>query len=953
MLEDPALHDWVAKIDGFLRSLITLEGRGRSPPSCCQKCGITENTPTYRCLVCSGMGLVCSECMQTSHLDTPLHRIQKWNGTFFEKCTLKSLGLRIQLGHRTGERCYRPEQAKGNDFVILDLDAVHEVSLDFCGCGGTSMDHVEQLLERRLFPATVTQPKTAATFRLLEFFEVLQYESKISPFEVFTTISRLTDNTGLLEVKDRYPGLIRMVHEWRHLKLLKRSGRGHDPLRPASETQEGECALICPPCPHPGINMAEGWENEPIPTRYLHALNIGLDANFRLKRKAVSNDVADPGLSRGWAYFVWDFPFRAFLKPRDTEMEPKSTCSRHDAVNLADIRPGFGYAASGVGTVECTRHNMKRPCAVGDLQKGERYCNMDYFLVKSLAKSALKMFIISYDIACQWSLNLLDRIRKIDTTSPLLSPDCTIRFAVPKFHLPAHIPACRNKFAFMLTPGAGLGDGEAPERGWGEANPLGPATREMGPGTRRDTLDFNFGDYNWRKIIKLGSSLLKKLQTATALVSEQFITHAELEEGIKDKEEKIAEWMEALVAYEADPEKPNPYEFTVKHPTQHAVRRELADEENGAMGTGSDFSLSDAVSPSGLIAWGLDLEAEQRTVKRLSDQVWEHSQDRQLSRTQFRSNTLVRKVETWYRLLQLYIPGSALLRKRDSNVSISPFNLPLWLPSQIGSQVAFDHRLATIEYRLRVGQAHEALGTLRRYLQLRATLYDVKRRWLRGQGANTRGLKAIATVQGRITAARDEYRKARSALVSLGSLLKKTDVHKSFPELLDIHIQPMTEYSDGHGQTKKVLSWIWRMAGASEDMGTDYAADTVRVEWAKSRARVQRYEEEILLVKEEMRRTLRFFNWKQADWRKRWEAWGSVEISQEYAEGLRAYAERQATICRNLHDSFLKKWGGVDDMVAAAQAEIVNPELYYTRVGLSAEKMTDDSELPEVVDTEN
>ena len=128
---------------------------------------------------------------------------QRWNGTFFEKTSLKSLGLRIQLGHVTGERCFRPEKAKSDDFVILDLDAVHEVALDFCGCGGTSLDHVSQLMERRLFPATVTQPKTAATFRLLEFFEVLQYESKISPFEVFTTISRLTDNTGLLEVKVR------------------------------------------------------------------------------------------------------------------------------------------------------------------------------------------------------------------------------------------------------------------------------------------------------------------------------------------------------------------------------------------------------------------------------------------------------------------------------------------------------------------------------------------------------------------------------------------------------------------------------------------------------------------------------------------------------------------------------------------------------------------------------
>ena len=32
-----------------------------------------------------------------------------------------------------------------------------------------------------------------------------------------------------------------------------------------------------------------------------------------------------------------------------------------------------GLAATGVGVVDCARHDMKRPLAVGDLLKGERY----------------------------------------------------------------------------------------------------------------------------------------------------------------------------------------------------------------------------------------------------------------------------------------------------------------------------------------------------------------------------------------------------------------------------------------------------------------------------------------------------------------------------------------------------------------------------------------------------
>lgn len=53
-----------------------------------------------------------------------------------------------------------------------------------------------------------------------------------------------------------------MVREWRHIKLLKRAGRGHHPDGPRPEA--GECAVVCPACPQPGRNLPEGWkEDEP------------------------------------------------------------------------------------------------------------------------------------------------------------------------------------------------------------------------------------------------------------------------------------------------------------------------------------------------------------------------------------------------------------------------------------------------------------------------------------------------------------------------------------------------------------------------------------------------------------------------------------------------------------------------------------------------------------------
>lgn len=183
---------------------------------------------------------------------------------------------------------------------------------------------------------------------------------------------------------------MRIMREWRNLKLLKRAGRGHDPGG-VEATPQGSCAVECPACPHPGKNLPVDWQEAPperrfvlrFPSydvlsshlsRWLYTLFVGLDANFRLKRKKVSTDEADPGLNRGCAYFVEETKYKEHIKTFGTLTNGTGTgmCNNHDAVKLAEMKGTAGIAATGVGTVECTRHDMKRPLGVGDLQKGER-----------------------------------------------------------------------------------------------------------------------------------------------------------------------------------------------------------------------------------------------------------------------------------------------------------------------------------------------------------------------------------------------------------------------------------------------------------------------------------------------------------------------------------------------------------------------------------------------------
>jgi hypothetical protein len=130
--------------------------------------------------------------------------LEKWDGTLFQRCGFKSLGLRIQLGHPPDAHCPNPVASAGDDFVIMNTHTIDEISLDYCGCG-RSEPRAIQLLRMRLYPATGTNPRSAATFATLERFDLLSLESKCSAYEFYNSLQRGTDNTGIAPVRVRLP----------------------------------------------------------------------------------------------------------------------------------------------------------------------------------------------------------------------------------------------------------------------------------------------------------------------------------------------------------------------------------------------------------------------------------------------------------------------------------------------------------------------------------------------------------------------------------------------------------------------------------------------------------------------------------------------------------------------------------------------------------------------------
>ncbi|KAK7022232.1 CxC2 domain-containing protein [Favolaschia claudopus] len=964
---DRPLNMW-ARLDQeeFLDELVRCEGRGDYiNQSKCAQCG-ASGKEEHRCRECFTDALFCTQCMVDLHADNPFHVIETWRATHFVRSTLTEIGLRIQLGHRRGDPCPGTLKRSADDvanaskytFCVIDINGIHEVFVDFCTCGHAQSPPV-QLLRLRLYPATTLRPSSAATFRVLRLFHKHSFESKCSPFEFYNALARETNNTGNFQPRNRYREFGRMTREWRRLQMLKRFGRAHL-VGGVRDIEAGACALLCPACPQPGKNLTSGgdWRSAPPEKSFLYAGFYAMDANFRMERKSVSSEEADPGLNEGAAFFSEVKEYMEHVRLHWDKEQEKSTCVSHDAVNQPN-RESKGTASSGIGTVDCARHNMKRPNGVGDLQKGERYINMDWMLWMSLAGyDELMMIVLSYDIICQWSINVWPRLSKYQSDLHPRAGTGYRRwiFLVPKFHLPAHIEECNIRYSFNLTPYVGQTDGEAPERGWANANPLATSTKEMGPGARRDTLDDHFNDWNHKKIIALGRVMLGRIQKAVAEMVEKNEELVEMEASLPP--EIVTEWTAAMEAWEADDKKPNPFNVKEKHASLDAVRGRIAKETEGARAGDAADDVRGDLHASEMIEMGLRLESQQRDLGSDHAALKTHASQGQKTTVLERRNKLARKLATWIKTQTEFQPEVARLReaedraradaaKSQPTAGVAVERIELWLPSKQARTPAFTPKPShsRYEFDMREARAHEALEEVRRLLLVRTHLYKFKDQNVFGVGRSTRSKVTIEVYDERIRREADEYRAARQAIASLAPALRETRWSLVLKELRpeDIRAMPRALFSDpekrkgkkrarkeGPPKEPREMSWIWRTgmttlaatAATSEEAAAKATNESLRVEWAKTRARAHRWREEVDLLEEEMRRILVFLDWKAGWWRG---LQGRDDITEAgLKEGLAAYMERQACIQEAMKRRFESDWADVAQWISMGREGVAN-----------------------------
>lgn len=129
--------------------------------------------------------------MSWSDVDFP----QEYRGVFWQKTTLYDLGQVIQLGHgHLNSPCHNPGSAL--DSTVVDSSGIHKVKIRYCECHQSSFASKRaQLLRAGWYPATVTDPESFATFRVLEEFHLLHLTGALNVHDFIQALERRTDNS--------------------------------------------------------------------------------------------------------------------------------------------------------------------------------------------------------------------------------------------------------------------------------------------------------------------------------------------------------------------------------------------------------------------------------------------------------------------------------------------------------------------------------------------------------------------------------------------------------------------------------------------------------------------------------------------------------------------------------------------------------------------------------------
>ncbi|PCH36136.1 hypothetical protein WOLCODRAFT_81581, partial [Wolfiporia cocos MD-104 SS10] len=883
-------------------------------------CASATTQELHQCMDCYHSVPSCARCVVNDHLTNPLHRIEQWDDEdqFWKHAALSDLGLVVWLGHN-GRPC--PQASDVRTLTVLHEHGIGSVEVQFCQCSQLSTPYPQaeplQLIEFGLFPVTWTRPATVFTIQVMQDFHKLTLQAQISAHDFIMYLCKLS----LLQ--DRYREFLTAQREFAFLQATKRAG-----VRPSTHLPARSLAVWCPTCPQPMMNMDPGWKEHPKEKQYLDTLFRTVDGNFHQNMHEKPSDPDDRPLTKGAAYFADEDDCAQFLTLAGNVTREESTCNKFGAMGYR----GHWSRVSGTVGLICMRHMFVLPAGGIDLQKGERFANVDFTMLSGLQPwMDLLLHISGYDINCQYSINFDKWMAKapdhLDQFVSIGSPHFPdTKHGVGKLHEQMHCALCHFLFSFYLLPGVGMMDGEAAERVWAVLNALGACTQEMSVGHRRDVINDHHSDMNVRRVHSLARDLATKHMKAVAQKADA-VNHLErLEESANDSGFPLDTWrkeersfLTRVVDVKQHKGLKNPYESRkVKVSSQLDLVMELKTCAKDANKSGVIRTIEEGIALQEMrisllheinskLVSGQDADIVQDRKR----QLWARLEEWEALHTRFitvvvesaletraeptseaegegertdvglkRRSTESQSAETWVHQDQ----AAAVAELQSFSI-----NLPSSYNSSLSTHPDFA-KICSVERSLCEGQANDALYQVRTHL---ITKYAHRKRKekVTGQKANAQANKNIRKQTELICRAAREYRRARDALLRLG-MPKDDPTYRELREA-DLALFAMQADEMQLGDSRHSASWLWEDASFVKNVSDaalkSYMEEGVRVHWFRSRARCACLTEEVELLEEEMRRTVRFFLFQRQQWLRR-----VTEENQAGEHGYANYARKQA-----------------------------------------------------------
>ncbi|KAJ7895585.1 hypothetical protein B0H14DRAFT_3426194 [Mycena olivaceomarginata] len=548
--------------------------------------------------------------------------------------------------------------------------------------------------------------------------------------------------------------------------------------------------------------------------------------------------------------------------------------------------------------------------------------------VRDYITSLERMTHPSATLGMTWlpKLHVTERMPNLPQELHLPLDKIKVQYALPVWHVGSHNEDCQDENSLSLKVGVGKTDGEGVERTWSVLNPAAFSMKDSGRGVRADSLEGKIDNHNYLKNVGQGDALRRKLLIAIAERDKQ-ITAFQLVNSTVEKEVKI-EWRRLIKSWHADPSQPNPYTL---------LRRDCPTETQAPL---------HGRSATAFLVAGIQIEnAQRRIIAELKGTTLMATDCK--NRIQEWCHALLVKIGKFRGLQKIYMPGAALALdelkgKQDTEAPVpAAEKVKLFMSNEMTPQSTNDTLhgcvpgLVEMETKLRVAQCNNSLSSLRARLHAKRHLIHFCNSNVTGQIQSTkarcdkdrdnpvmedpsRTSKLVPSlvqmvrrgheVGERVQSYANRYRQGHKALEALKGSEAYPHLRPLRPD--DVQLDGDAGESDAAAQkklamisagrgartprnapgtSKRVMSWIWMVRGPLDEAALH---DLIRVEWSRALARKTRWCEEVMLLREEMRRVLRYLAWQAQWWRDRVDL--RDDVTSELAAGLRGYTSKQA-----------------------------------------------------------